>query len=183
MSRIGNKVIIVPTSVKVEVKGNLIHVSGKKGQLDVVIPHHISLDTTSHPGHITIKRDNEIKTVKQAHGTTRALLQNAIHGVSEGYSKKLELVGIGYRASMKGKAILLEVGYSHETVIEPTEGSTIAVLTPTLIEVTGYSKHAVGQTAANIRAVREPEPYLGKGIKYVGEHIIRKEGKRAGAKK
>lgn len=182
MSRIGNKVIIVPASVKVELKDKVLHVSGAKGKVDVVIPHHISLDL-SVPHHISVKRDNEIKTVKQAHGTTRALIHNAIVGVSEGYAKKLELVGIGFRASMKGKAVLLDVGYSHETVIEPTPGSSIAVPNPTLIEVTGYSKHAVGQTAANIRAVREPEPYLGKGIKYVGEHIIRKEGKRAGAKK
>jgi large subunit ribosomal protein L6 len=182
MSRIGNKVIIVPTNVKVELKGNVAHVSGDKGKLEVVIPHFISLDMET-AGHITVKRANEIKTTKQAHGTTRALLHNAIVGVSEGFTRKLELVGIGYRASMQGKAVKLEVGYSHDTVIEPVEGSTIAVLNPTTIEVSGYSKHAVGQTAANIRAVREPEPYLGKGIKYAGEHIIRKEGKRAGAKK
>ncbi len=182
MSRIGNKVIIVPTNVKVELKDNVVTVTGDKGKQEVVIPHFISLDMATE-GEITVKRANEIKTTKQAHGTTRALLHNAIVGVSEGFTKKLELVGIGYRASMKGTAVKLEVGYSHETVIEPTPGSTIAVPNPTTIEVSGFSKHAVGQTAANIRAVREPEPYLGKGIKYAGEHIIRKEGKRAGAKK
>jgi large subunit ribosomal protein L6 len=182
MSRIGNKIITVPSTVKVEVKDNVAVVTGPKGTVEVVIPHFISLDF-SNPGHIQVLRANEIKTTKQAHGTTRALLHNAIVGVSEGFVKKLELVGIGYRASMQGKAVKLEVGYSHDVVIEPTEGSTIAVLNPTTIEVSGYSKHAVGQTAANIRAVREPEPYLGKGIKYANEHIIRKEGKRAGAKK
>jgi len=182
MSRIGNKIIIVPAEVKVELKHNVAYISGAKGKLEVVIPHFISLDMEI-PGEITVKRANEIKTTKQAHGTTRALLNNAIVGVSEGFTKKLELVGIGYRASMKGTSVKLEVGYSHETVVEPIEGSTIAVLNPTTIEVSGYSKHAVGQTAANIRAVREPEPYLGKGIKYSGEIIIRKEGKRAGAKK
>lgn len=181
MSRIGNKVIIVPSTVKVEIKGNVAHISGPKGELEVVIPHFISLEMSE--GHIHVKRANEIKTTKQAHGTTRALLHNAIVGVSEGFVKKLELVGIGYRASMQGKAVKLEVGHSHDTVIEPTPGSSIAVLNPTTIEVSGFSKHAVGQTAANIRAVREPEPYLGKGIKYSDEKIIRKEGKRAGAKK
>ena len=182
MSRIGNKVIIIPAEVKVELKQNVAYVSGKKGKLEVVIPHFISLDMET-AGHITVKRANEIKTTKQAHGTTRALLHNAIVGVSEGFVKKLELVGIGYRASMAGEAVKLEVGYSHDTIVAPEPGSSIAVPNPTTIEVSGYSKHAVGQTAANIRAVREPEPYLGKGIKYAGEHIIRKEGKRAGAKK
>lgn len=182
MSRIGNKVIIIPETVKVEIHGNIAKVTGKKGVQEVVIPHFISLDLAT-PGHITVKRANEIKTTKQAHGTTRALLHNAIVGVSEGFTRKLELVGIGYRASMKGAAVKLEVGHSHEQVVEPTPGSSIAVPNPTTIEVSGISKHAVGQTAANIRAVREPEPYLGKGIKYAGEHIIRKEGKRAGAKK
>ncbi len=182
MSRIGNKVIIVPSTVKVELKDGVAHVSGPKGNQEVVIPRFISLDMET-AGQISVKRENEIKTTKQAHGTTRALLHNAIVGVDEGFTKKLELVGIGYRASMNGKAVKLEVGYSHDTIIEPVEGSSISVLNPTTIEVSGYSKHAVGQTAANIRAVREPEPYLGKGIKYAGEHIIRKEGKRAGAKK
>lgn len=182
MSRIGNKIITVPSGVTVDIKGHDITVTGPKGTNHVFIPHHISIDT-SEAGVIVVKRDNEIKQTKQNHGTVRALLHNAIVGVSEGYTIKLDIIGIGYRASMKGHSILLDVGYSHDTIIDPHPGATITLENPTTVVISGFNKHAVGQTAALIRAVREPEPYKGKGIKYRDEKVIRKEGKRAGAKK
>ncbi|MFA5485543.1 MAG: 50S ribosomal protein L6 [Bacilli bacterium] len=182
MSRIGNKIITIPEGVKVEVNGNDITVKGPKGENHVHLPANISLDF-SEEGTIVVKRANEIKQTKQNHGTVRSLLHNAIVGASEGYTIKLDIIGIGYRASMKGDSVLLDVGYSHETVIAPHPGATISVENPTTVVVTGYNKHAVGQTAALIRAVRKPEPYKGKGIKYRDEKVIRKEGKRAGAKK
>lgn len=182
MSRIGNKIITVPAGVTVDIVGRDITVKGPKGTNHVHLPQFITLDT-SEAGVIVVKRANEIKQTKQNHGTVRALLHNAIVGVSEGYVIRLDIIGIGYRASMKGDSVLLDVGYSHDTIIDPHPGSTIAVENPTTVVVSGFNKHAVGQTAALIRAVREPEPYKGKGIKYRDEKVIRKEGKRAGAKK
>lgn len=180
MSRIGYKVIKVPAGVEITLKDSLITVKGEKGVNEVVIPENISLDM-SIENEIHVKRANELKMTKQKHGTTRSLLANAIIGVSEGYTIKLELVGIGYRAMMDGDRVILEVGYSHETSVHPVEGAVITVEKPTLISVTGHNKQAVGQTAAEIRRVRPPEPYKGKGIKYTHEVIRRKEGKRAGA--
>lgn len=180
MSRIGYKVIKVPAGVEITLKDNVATVKGEKGVNEVVIPDCISLDM-SVENEIHVKRANELKATKQLHGTTRSLLYNAIVGVSEGYTIKLELVGIGYRASMDGERVILEVGYSHETSVSPVAGAVIAVEKPTLISVTGYNKQAVGQTAAEIRRIRPPEPYKGKGIKYVDEVVRRKEGKRAGA--
>lgn len=182
MSRIGNKIINVPAGVEVKVEGSLVTVKGKEGVNTVTIPQFITLDFST-PGEIVVKRENEIKQTKQNHGTTRALLHNAIVGAHEGYSIKLDIIGIGYRASMQGDSILLDVGYSHDTVIAPLPGAKITVDNPTAVTVSGWNKHAVGQTAALIRAVRKPEPYKGKGIKYRTEKVIRKEGKRAGAKK
>ncbi|MGI6644582.1 MAG: 50S ribosomal protein L6 [Bacilli bacterium] len=182
MSRIGFKEIIIPEGVEVKVDGQNVTVKGKNGTMNVHIPSILSLDM-SEEGKIFVRRPNDEKISKQHHGTTRALLNDAIVGVSEGFTKTLEIVGIGYRASMRGNDIVLEVGHSHEIVISPEKGSEIRLPKPTRIEVFGYDKQAVGQTAANIRAVRKPEPYLGKGIKYSDEHIIRKEGKRAVAKK
>ena len=129
-----------------------------------------------------MKRNSEEKTVKQLHGTTRALLANMIKGVSEGYKIDLEIVGIGYRAQVQGNKLVLNVGYSHPVEIIPEEGVKIEAPTATSVSVSGIDKERVGEYAARIRAVRKPEPYKGKGIKYVGEHIIRKEGKTAGKK-
>ena len=182
MSRIGDKVITVPEGIDVKLEGDLITVKGPKGTNYVTLPKHILLDQ-SEAGKIVVKRENEIKQTKQSHGTTRALLHNAIVGAHEGYTIRLQIVGIGYRASMQGEKVLLEVGYSHPTIIAPEPGAKISLENPTTVVVTGYNKQAVGQTAALIRAVRRPEPYKGKGIKYSDEKIIRKEGKRAGAKK
>ncbi|MGI6713666.1 MAG: 50S ribosomal protein L6 [Bacilli bacterium] len=181
MSRIGNKVIEIPAGVTCTLADNVATVKGPKGELTVAIPKGISLSQEDH--HLTVKRSsNEIKQ-RELHGTTRSLLANAIIGVSEGFSKKLELVGIGFRATQSGKGVILDVGYSHKTEIQPEPNANITVKSPTEIIVEGIDRQAVGQTAAEIRAVRKPEPYLGKGIKYSDERILRKEGKRAGGKK
>lgn len=185
MSRIGNKLIPIVNGVEIKVNADNVEVKGKNGS-DVVKfdPSRIKVEVEDN--NIKVSRLNEEKHTKQLHGTTRALLANAIHGCTEGYSKVLEIIGIGYHADMKGKDVVLTVGYSHPITISPLDGVTIKVLENknkdinSVIEVSGQDKFKVGQTAALIREVRRPEPYLGKGIRYRGEHILRKEGKRAG---
>ena len=181
MSRIGNKLIDVPEGVKIEVADdNTVTVTGAKGTLVKQFSPLIKLDIDG--AQITCVRANEDKKTKQLHGTTRALLANMIEGVSKGYSKKLEIVGIGYRGQMKGDKLVLNVGYSHQVEIEGEEGVKIETPSQTEIVVSGIDKERVGEIAARIRAVRKPEPYKGKGIKYTDERIIRKEGKTAGKK-
>jgi len=181
MSRIGNKTITIPAGVEVEVKaGNEVTVKGPKGTLtrqfiDV-------LDIEINEGELTVKRPNDTKKIKQIHGTTRSLIANMIEGVTEGFTKELELVGIGYRASKSGNKLVLNVGYSHPIEFELEEGVEIEVPKATEIKVSGADKQRVGEWAANIRATRKPEPYLGKGVKYKNEHIRRKEGKTAAKK-
>lgn len=181
MSRIGNKHIILPAGVTVEVKENCAVVKGPKGELSVPVNHGITvkLEGTT----LICERANETKQVKQNHGTTRANIANAVKGVSEGYQKSLEMRGIGYKAQLKGQDVELWAGYSHTVVITPDKGVKISLPSPTEIVVEGIDKQAVGQTAARIREVRKPEPYLGKGIRYKGEYVATKEGKRAGAGK
>lgn len=181
MSRVGNKIINVPEGVKVEIADdNTITVTGSKGtlvrQFSPLIK--VEMDGTE----IKVIRTSEQKAVKQLHGTTRALLANMIEGVHNGYEKNLEIVGIGYRCAMQGNKLVLNVGYSHPVEIEGEEGVKIEAPSQTTIKVSGISKERVGEIAARIRAVKKPEPYKGKGIKYVGEKIIRKEGKTAGKK-
>lgn len=180
MSRIGNKLISIPAGVTVEVNGNVATVKGPKGSLEVAINNGITVEIEG--AVITCKRANETKQVKQNHGTTRANLNNAIVGVSTGFKKSLEMRGIGYKAAMKGEAVEIWAGYSHTVVITPEKGVKISLPSATEIDVEGVDKQAVGQTAALIRGVREPEPYLGKGIRYKGEYVATKEGKRAAAK-
>ena len=181
MSRVGNKIINVPEGVTVEVASdNTVTVKGAKGTLVKQFSPAISIHQEG--AVITVKRSSEEKTVKQLHGTTRALLANMIKGVSEGYKIDLEIVGIGYRAQVQGNKLVLNVGYSHPVEIIPEEGVKIEAPTATSVSVSGIDKERVGEYAARIRAVRKPEPYKGKGIKYVGDHIIRKEGKTAGKK-
>ena len=177
MSRIGNKVIELPAGVSVELNGRVATVKGPKGSLDVKLNNGIDLKIEGTT--ITCVRENDSKQVKQNHGTTRANLHNAVVGVSQGYKKALEMRGIGYKAQLKGKAVELWAGYSHTVIIEPDEGVSIKIVDPTNIEVEGIDKQAVGQTAARIREVRRPEPYLGKGIRYKDEYVATKEGKRA----
>ena len=181
MSRIGNKHITIPAGVTVTVEGNHAKVSGPKGTLEVLINRGITLDIQGDT--IVCKRESDVKQIKQNHGTTRANLANAIHGVSEGYKKELEMRGIGYKAQMQGENVILWAGYSHTITITPCPGVKISLPSATEIVVEGIDKQAVGQTAASIREVRPPEPYLGKGIRYKREVVITKEGKRAGGKK
>lgn len=181
MSRVGNKIINVPEGVTVEVASdNTVTVKGAKGTLVKQFSPAISIHQEG--AVITVKRSSEEKTVKQLHGTTRALLANMIEGVSKGYKIDLEIVGIGYRAQVQGNKLVLNVGYSHQVEVLEEEGVKIEVKSPTEISVSGIDKQRVGQVAANIRAVREPEPYGGKGIAYTTERIRRKEGKKAGKK-
>ena len=181
MSRIGNKHIILPAGVTVEVNGDQATVKGPKGTLVVPVNHGITVNIEGTT--LVCTRANEQKQTKQNHGTTRANLHNAVIGVTEGFKKSLEMRGIGYKAQLQGKNVVLWAGYSHTITIVPDEGVTITLPSPTEIEVTGISKQAVGQTAARIREVRKPEPYLGKGIRYKDEYVPLKEGKRAGGKK
>ena len=181
MSRIGNKHIELPAGVTVEQADNKVKVTGPKGTLFVALNNGISMGVED--GKVSFKRANDTKQVKQNHGTVRANVHNAIVGVSQGYSKELEMIGIGYKAQMKGENVEIWAGYSHTVVIKPEKGVKISVDNLVNIKVEGIDKQAVGQTAALIREVRPPEPYLGKGIRYKGEHVATKEGKRAGAGK
>lgn len=180
MSRIGLKQITLPAGVTVELANGVATVKGPKGSLQVKVPSVISVSNEG--GVLKCTRANDEKHTKQLHGTTRANLQDAVTGVTTGFKKELVIVGIGYRCQMRGENIVMNVGYSHEIVIKP--GPTVKISCPSATEVVveGLDKQAVGQTAALIRGTREPEPYNGKGVMYKNEHIIRKEGKRAGAK-
>lgn len=182
MSRIGNKTITIPAGVEFDVTaGNEVTVKGPKGTLTRQFRYELTIEIDS--GVVTVKRPNDLKTIKQIHGTTRSLIANMIVGVTEGFTKELELVGIGYRASVTGNTLTLNVGYSHPVTFDFGEDLEIEVPKPNNIKITGIDKQVVGEFAANVRATRKPEPYLGKGIKYKGEHIARKEGKTAAAKK
>ncbi len=179
MSRIGNKLITIPAGVTVEVAdGNEVTVKGPKGTLTRTFSTMMDIQVAD--GVVTVKRPNDAKHTKQLHGTTRALLNNIVVGVSEGYAKELELVGIGFRAAVKGNKLTMQVGYSHASELDIPEGITVTCGSATDVKVEGIDKQLVGEFAADIRAVRKPEPYKGKGIRYKGEHIRRKEGKTAG---
>lgn len=181
MSRIGNKAITVPSGVEVTINAmNEVTVKGPKGTLSRSFYPELGIELKENI--LTVTRPNDEKHVKQLHGTTRALLNNMIVGVSEGFTRSLELVGIGYRASISGTKLTMNMGYSHPVVFEVEQGVTITTPTPTEVIVTGIDKQRVGEWAANIRAVRKPEPYKGKGIRYKGEIVRRKEGKTAGKK-
>lgn len=183
MSRIGNKHIDLPAGVTLEVNGEVVTVKGPKGALDVKLNKGIEVHVEGTV--VTFTRQNEEKQTKQNHGTTRANVHNAVVGVTEGYRKVLEMRGIGYRAVMKGESVELSAGYSHPILITPEKGVKISVPEVkgntgiVLVQVDGIDKQAVGETAARIRNVRRPEPYLGKGIRYQGEYVATKEGKRA----
>ncbi|CDA33557.1 50S ribosomal protein L6 [Firmicutes bacterium CAG:536] len=179
MSRIGNKLITIPAGVTVEVAdGNEVTVKGPKGTLTRTFSTMMDIQVAD--GVVTVKRPNDAKHTKQLHGTTRALINNMVVGVSEGYAKELELVGIGFRAAVKGNKLTMQVGYSHASELDIPEGLTVTCGSATDVKVEGIDKQLVGEFAADIRAVRKPEPYKGKGIRYKGEHIRRKEGKTAG---
>lgn len=175
MSRIGNKVIEVPAGVTVTNKDNEITVKGPKGELTRPFSPVITMHEEGTEIHFT--RPSEDKATKSLHGTMRANLNNMILGVTEGFEKSLELVGVGYRAQLQGKKLVLAVGYSHPVEFDAPEGISIEVPSNTSIIIKGISKQQVGEFAANIRDVRPPEPYKGKGIRYVDEFVRRKEGK------
>lgn len=181
MSRIGNKTITIPAGVEVNVSaGNEVVVKGPKGSLTRKFNPNLGINIEE--GVITVTRPNEEKHTKQLHGTTRALLNNMVEGVSAGFTRTLELVGIGYRSSISGNKLVLNVGYSHPVEFVLEEDVKVECKSATEIIVSGIDKQRVGEWAANIRAVRKPEPYKGKGIKYQGERILRKVGKTAGKK-
>jgi large subunit ribosomal protein L6 len=176
MSRIGKLPIIIPGGVKVSIEtGNLVTVEGPKGVLSRKLSADMTIAQTD--GQLTVKRPNDLKRFKAMHGLTRTLLNNMIVGVTEGYVKRLEIIGTGYRAAKSGNKLTLNLGYSHPVEMLDPEGITSDVEGNTKITISGIDKEKVGQYAANIRAKRSPEPYKGKGVKYSTEHIRRKAGK------
>lgn len=181
MSRIGNKVIVVPAGVDVKFDGNTATVKGNGGTLVKSFDHCISfvMDGST----ITVKRENEEKTSKSLHGLSRTLLSNMIEGVSKGFTRELEVNGVGYRVAKTGTDLVMTLGYSHSVIMPEIPGITIEVPQPNKVIIKGPDKEMVGQFAAEVREKRPPEPYKGKGIKYVGETIIRKEGKAGKGKK
>ena len=175
MSRIGNKVIVLPAGVEVSNDNNVVTVKGPKGELTREFDKNIEIKIEGNE--VTLHRPNDSKQMKTIHGTTRANLNNMVVGVSEGFKKELEMRGVGYRAQLQGTKLVLSVGKSHQDEVEAPENVTFELPSPTEIVVKGINKEVVGQTAAYIRGLRSPEPYKGKGIRYVGEYVRRKEGK------
>lgn len=178
MSRLGRKPVVIPQGASVEVKDGKIIVKGKGGELSMPMSRHISVDVKG--AEVLVSRDNEEKPTKAAHGMVRAMINNMVIGVTEGYTKTLEITGVGYKAAMSGKNLVLSLGFSHPVEVVPPAGITFSVDGALKIIVKGIDKQAVGQIAAIIRGYRGPEPYKGKGIHYLGEHILRKAGKTAG---
>ena len=177
MSRIGKKPIDIPAGVEVKVEGNKVTVKGAKGTLTQSFNACLSYEVSEKE--ILVKRPDDLKEHKMIHGTTRALIHNMVTGVHDGFKKVLEIQGIGYRASMRGTTLVLNVGHSHEDLVVPPEGITITCPNATTIEVSGIDSQKVGQVAANIRSFRRPEPYHGKGIRYQGEVVILRAAKTA----
>ncbi|MGE7022293.1 50S ribosomal protein L6 [Solibacillus cecembensis] len=176
MSRVGKKIIEVPTSVTIEFKPeNTVTVKGPKGELTTQFHQDMKIEQEGNI--LTVVRPSESKEHRTNHGTTRALLANMVTGVSEGFSRSLELIGVGYRAQLQGNKLVLNVGYSHPVEFTPEQGLEVEVPSNTKIIIKGISKERVGALASNIRQVRPPEPYKGKGIRYEGEIVRRKEGK------
>ena len=175
MSRIGRLPITVPAGVDVTIDGSNVTVKGAKGTLTGTFDSNMTI--TLDGGVVTVTRPNDQKENRALHGLTRTLIANMVEGVSNGFKKELDIVGIGYRCALQGKDLVLNVGYSHQVVMTPPEGVTVEVPAPNKIIVNGYDKQKVGQFAAEVRGVRPPEPYKGKGIKYVDEVVRRKEGK------
>ena len=175
MSRIGNKPVVIPAGVTITQNGTTVTVKGPKGELTREFSPNITLNIEE--GVVTLTRPDDSKENKTMHGTMRANLNNMVVGVSEGFSKALELIGVGYRAQLQGKKLVLNVGYSHPVEFDAPEGIEIEVPSNTSIIVKGSNKEVVGELAANIRGTRPPEPYKGKGIRYVCEFVRRKEGK------
>lgn len=175
MSRIGKRPIAVPAKVQVTVDGSHITVKGPKGELSRVLPNAVTVEQDGET--LSVKRHDESRSSRQLHGLSRTLVANMVEGVSQGFQRRLEIQGVGYRAAVQGRNLTLNVGYSHQVQIEPPEGIQLAVENNTNVIVSGYDKELVGNIAAKIRDVRPPEPYKGKGIRYAGELVRRKAGK------
>ena len=175
MSRVGNRIITIPAGVTVSVDGNKVTVKGPKGELSTEINKNITVE--SNDTEIKLTRDNEL--YKKDHGTANALINNMVVGVTKGFEKKLEAVGVGYRFQVKGKQLVVTAGYSHPVNVDVPEGITVESPSNTELFIRGIDKQLVGEFAANVRDIRRPEPYKGKGIRYADEHIRRKEGKKA----
>jgi large subunit ribosomal protein L6 len=176
MSRIGKLPITVPSGVDVAIDGRTVTVKGPKGTLSHTVVEPITVERAD-DGTVSIKRPDDERRSKAMHGLSRTLVQNLVVGVTAGYEKKLEIVGVGYRVAKKGENLEFALGFSHPVVVEPPTGITFAVETPTRFSVSGIDKQLVGETAANIRKIRKPEPYKGKGVRYAGEVVRRKVGK------
>ncbi|MDZ7780419.1 MAG: 50S ribosomal protein L6 [Gemmatimonadota bacterium] len=179
MSRIGKLPVQTPQGVEAALKGSRLTVKGPKGSLDLDV--HPDMRVVVDDGEIRVERTSDHQDQRALHGLTRALVMNMVSGVTEGFTRTLELVGVGYRAEPKGKSITLHVGYSHPIQYEPAEGVDLSCPTPTVVVVSGSDKQKVGQAAAEIRGFRPPEPYKGKGIRYQNEQVRRKAGKTAGS--
>lgn len=178
MSRIGNKVIAIPSGVEVTLlEGNVVKVKGPKGELQSQFNELINIEIEN--GEIKLSRPNNERFSRQIHGTTRSLLDNMVTGVNDGFSKKLLISGVGYRAAVQGNKVVLTMGFSHPVELDIPEGITVNVERNTEVTVSGIDKQLVGEFAANIRIVRKPEPYKGKGIRYENEQVRRKAGKTA----
>jgi large subunit ribosomal protein L6 len=179
VSRVGRKPITIPAGITVKAAGQSVTVKGPKGELQATVHPAITVEVAE--GVVTVRRPSDQKQHRALHGLWRANIQNMVNGVSTGYAKKLELVGVGYRAEMKGQKLQLLVGFSHPILFGAPEGVKIEAPTQTTITISGIDKQLVGQVAAKIRSFRPPEPYKGKGVKYEGEYIRRKAGKAAAA--
>ena len=175
MSRIGNRTLTLPSNVTLTVDGNIVTVKGPKGELSTELNKHITVEVNENE--VVVKRDND--NFKNFHGTANANIKNMIIGVSDGFEKKLEAVGVGYRFALKGNQLVVTAGYSHPVEVNIPEGIKLEVPSNTELFVRGADKQLVGEFAANVRKIRQPEPYKGKGIRYTDEHIIRKVGKKA----
>lgn len=175
MSRIGKNPVTIPAGVTVTMDGQIMTVKGPKGELSRELNPNITVEVNE--GEVNFTRPNDSKDNRSLHGTTRSLVNNMVVGVSEGFKKELQLIGVGYRAQLQGTKLVLNVGLSHQVEFEASEGVGFEVPSNTQVIVTGFDKEKVGELAANIRGVRSPEPYKGKGIRYVDEYVIRKEGK------
>ena len=176
MSRIGRLPVAIPAGVEVSVaEGNVVTVKGPKGTLERALPKEMEIKVED--GHVVVSRPNDLKKMKSLHGLTRSLIHNMVVGVSEGYTKELEVNGVGYKAAKQGKKLVLSLGYSHPVEMEDPEGLESKV-DGNKIVISGIDKEKVGEFAANVRKVRKPEPYKGKGVKYTGEYVRRKEGKK-----
>jgi large subunit ribosomal protein L6 len=176
MSRIGKRAVAIPSGVTASVEGQTVKVKGPKGAMQVVLPDDVAVKIES--GAVKVDPRNETKRARAMWGTSRTLVNNLVAGVTKGFERKLEITGVGYRAAVQGKNLQLALGYSHDVVYPVPEGIAITTPKPTEIMITGIDKQKVGQVAAEIRGFRPPEPYKGKGVRYEGEYIFRKEGKK-----